>query len=183
MCVCVRVCVWGWGGVQISVGAPVHVIKRSCDKDRKRQWRPQAAHYPSATITRNSSDDKCLLTAPLISVAAGCHLTLHGKASLTNTQGCHICNTRPWIFHVAKTRCSVFTLGFSLLKCVTVNQPQIKGQYGLMPFIASEGGIKKQCQCYVIYLWQNSEQARFPPRALYQKKTDVLIWLLALSRT
>lgn len=72
MCVCV--CVFeGWvggeegrEGVQISADAPFCVIKRKCDKDRNRARRPQAAHYPSTTITRNPSADECPLTEPLI---------------------------------------------------------------------------------------------------------------------
>ncbi len=105
VCVCVHVCVEWWGGVQISVGAPVCVIKRNCDKDRKRERRPQAAHYQSTTITRNPSEDKCPLTAPLISMEAGGHLTQHGKTSLTDTQDRHTCNTWLWlsVFLVAET--------------------------------------------------------------------------------
>lgn len=90
-CMCLR----ALGLLQISGGAPVRLIKRNCDKDRKRTRRPQAAHYLSTTITRNPSEDKCPLTVPLISVAAGCHLAQHGKTSLANTQGRLPCNGQP----------------------------------------------------------------------------------------
>lgn len=81
--ICVRTflcaCVWD---VEISVGAPLCVIKRNSDKDRERPRHPQAAHYPSSTITRNPSEDKCLLAAPLISMER--RLTQHGTTSLTS---------------------------------------------------------------------------------------------------
>lgn len=214
LCVDVRglVCLRAGGGgwrlglevLQLSVGAPACVIKRNCDKDRKRARRPQAAHYPSATITRNPSEDKCPVTVPLISMEAGCHLTQHGETSLTSLThtGSPRSQYQVWNCLVIKTYKWCVTCSFSLgiftsqiecvqslylkyshnpfLEFVTVNQALIEGHCGPVPFTATKEGIKK---LGVFYLWQNSGQDGFYPWALYQRKTDVLIWLPPLSLT